>query len=151
MSTAAKSISQIKTHIKEKYELSKKQLTSDKIVFNVKVSTLDKEYAKVIKDIDEEFVNFQQGKNHYSIFTSSNMKEIKLDSEIKKISDNFLRQIGILTDPKYMLALEEEVTAYDLQREISELKQKQLEDLAKNATFIVSEDTANKVTNSYWF
>ena len=151
MSTAAKSISQIKTHIKEKYELSKKQLTSDKIVFNVKVSTLDKEYAKVIKDIDAEFVNFQQGKNHYSIFTSSNMKEIKLDSEIKKISDNFLRQIGILTDPKYMLALEEEVTAYDLQREISELKQKQLEDLAKNATFIVSEDTANKVTNSYWF
>ena len=151
MSTAAKSISQIKTHIKEKYELSKKQLTSDKIVFNVKVSTLDKEYAKVIKDIDAEFVNFQQGKNHYSIFTSSNMKEIKLDSEIKKISDNFLRQIGILTDPKYMLALEEEVTAYELQREISELKQKQLEYFAKNTTFITSEETAKKLANSYWF
>ena len=151
MSTAAKSISQIKTHIKEKYELSKKQLTSDKIVFNVKVNTLDKEYANVIKDIDAEFVNFQQGKNHYSIFTSSNMKEIKLDSEIKMISDNFLRQIDILTDPKYVLALEEEVTAYELQREISELKQKQLEDLAKNVTFLAPEDTVNKVTNSYWF
>ena len=151
MSTAAKSISQIKTHIKEKYELSKKQLTSDKIVFNVKVRTLDKEYANVIKDIDAEFVNFQQGKNHYSIFTSSNMKEIKLDSEIKMISDNFLRQIGILTDPKYMLALEEEVTAYKLQREISELKQKQLEDFAKNTTFIASEGTAKKLANSYWF
>ena len=151
MSTAAKSISQIKTHIKEKYELSKKQLTSDKIVFNVKVSTLDKEYANVIKDIDAEFVNFQQGKNHYSIFTSSNMKEIKLDSEIKNISDNFLRQIGILTDPKYMLALEEEVTAYELQRGISELKQKQLEDFAKNTTFITSEGTAKKLANSYWF
>ena len=151
MSTAAKSIRQIKTHIKDKYELSKKQLTSDKIVFNVKVSTLDKEYANVIKDIDAEFVNFQQGKNHYSIFTSSNMKEIKLDSEIKIISDNFLRQIGILTDPKYMLALEEEVTAYELQREISELKQKQLEDLAKNTTFVASPKTTGKVVNSYWF
>ena len=151
MSTAAKSISQIKTHIKEKYELSKKQLTSDKIVFNVKVSTLDKEYAYVIKDIDAEFVNFQQGKNHYSIFTSSNMKEIKLDSEIKMISDNFLRQIGILTDPKYMLALKEEVTAYELQREISKLKQKQLEDLDKNITFITSEVNANKLANFYWF
>ena len=151
MSTAEKSISQIKTHIKEKYELSKKQLTSDKIVFNVKVSTLDKEYANVIKDIDAEFVNFQQGKNHYSIFTSSNMKEIKLDSEIKIISDNFLRQIGILTDPKYMLALDEEVTAYKLQREISELKQKQLEYLAKNTTFVASPKTTRKLDNSYWF
>jgi hypothetical protein len=151
MSTAAKSISQIKTHIREKYELSKKQLTSDKIVFNVKVNTLDKEYANVIKDIDAEFVNFQQGKNHYSIFTSSNMKEIKLDSEIKMISDNFLRQIDILTDPTYVLALEEEVTAYELQREISELKQKQLEDFAKNTTFITSEETAKKLANSYWF
>jgi hypothetical protein len=151
MSTAAKSISQIKTHIKEKYELSKKQLTSDKIVFNVKVSTLDKEYANVIKNIDAEFVNFQQGKNHYSIFTSSNMKEIKLDSEIKMISDNFLRQIGILTDPKYMLALKEEVTAYKLQREISELEQKQLEYLAKKTLFIASEEMVEKLANSYWF
>jgi len=151
MSTAAKSISQIKTHIKEKYELSKKQLTSDKIVFNVKVSTLDKEYANVIKNIDAEFVNFQQGKNHYSIFTSSNMKEIKLDSEIKKISDNFLRQIGILTDPKYMLTLDEEVTAYELQREISELKQKQLEDFGNKIIFEASDEMAAKLANNYWF
>jgi len=138
MSTAAKSISQIKKYIKEKYELSKKQLMSDKIVFNVKVSTLDKEYAKVVKDIDVEFVNFQQGKNHYSIFTSSNMKEIKLDSEIKNISDNFLRQINILTDPKYMLALEEEVTAYELQ-------QKQLEILSNNIIFIAPKVVANLI------
>jgi len=144
MSTAAKSISQIKTYIKEKYELSKKQLMSDKIVFNVKVSTLDKEYAKVIKDIDVEFINFQQGKNHYSIFTSSNMKEIKLDSEIKNISDNFLRQINILTDPKYMLALEEEATAYELQ-------QKQLEILSNNTIYIAEEGIVNKLANSYWF
>lgn len=151
MSAAAKSISQIKTHIKEKYELSKKQLTSDKNVFNVKVSTLDKEYTNVIKDIDAEFVNFQQGKNHYSIFTSSNMKEIKLDSEIKMISDNFLRQIDILTDPKYMLALEEEVTAYELQREISELKQKQFEYLDNNTIFGASKEMAEKLGASYWF
>ena len=151
MSTAAKSISQIKTHMKEKYELSKKQLTSDKIVFNVKVSTLDKEYANAIKNIDAEFVNFQQGKNHYSIFTSSNMKEIKLDSEIKMISDNFLRQIGILTDPKYMLALEEEVTAYELQQEIFELKQKQLKNFAKNTTYIASNKIVETLTNSDWF
>jgi hypothetical protein len=127
--SAIKTIVQIKSHINEKYELSKEQLTGNKIVFNVKVDTLDKEYTSVIKNIDDEFTNFQQGKGHYSIFTSTITKEIKLGSELKMISDNFLRQIGILLDPKYMLALEEEVTEYEIQ-------QKNLELLTNNAVFV---------------
>ena len=78
------------------------------------------------------------------------MKEIKLDSELNSISDKFLREISILTDPKYMVALEDELTNSIQEQELSDLKQKQLEKFAKTIQFVASNQVSNQLLG-YWF
>lgn len=141
-----------KSNIKKQYETATQKLNDSRIVFNVKSINLENEYNNVIKLMDKEFLDFKQCNSHYSILSSTAMKEYKLNSELQTISDNFLRQISILTNPKYILGLEEELIANEQQQKLIELEQKQLEKLRNGILFISTKEIADKVINTNrWF
>jgi hypothetical protein len=130
---------QIKIAIKEKYELAKKALANSSIIYNIKTTSMDKEYANVIKNIDNEYTDFQKSNNSYSILTSDELKKQKLQSELKKISNKFLYMIDLVINPKHLVALEEETIINNIYQNNIEITQKNINMLNDRVMYITNQ------------
>jgi hypothetical protein len=143
-------ITQIKSNISEKLELAKTRVATRSIPVNVNNKALTEEYNNTIKRIDAELLNFKNNNSHYALFNSDTLRENKLLSEVKNISNCFLRHIDVLINNRYVEEYESEVLYNKHKENLETLKQRQLDQFANTTMFITSKKVSKQMRD-HWY